>query len=188
MYLLADDSDKSDWYSEANDFCEKLTTDTITKNKVIGVLAALSPMKNWNDNKNQAISMIQTGSCGHMPLFKNKAINIINCSGNDEDILTILSGPKIKSFYMNIKNESANTDVTIDRHALSVAIGKRVDNTFYTGMTPNQYEFFKTYYIAVAKRLRIKPSKLQAITWVRFRKIKGDYKKVYSDTHKKKKK
>lgn len=172
VYNVSTDLDKNFWYKEANDFCYELVTDKNTLNKIIGVLAALSPVKRWEENKIQAKKMLSTGDCGHIQIFKQKAKDIINSNGEEETILKILNGNKIKSFYLNIKYFESNDNVTIDRHALSIAMGFKINDLFYRGITNNQYNFFVDCYKSTAKKIGITPSYLQSITWVNYRKQK----------------
>ena len=65
--------------------------------------------------------------------------------------------------------------VTIDRHALSVGLGKWIQEEDYAGMTKNQYNFFRDTYKYTANILGISPVLLQSTTWERFRKIKQNY-------------
>jgi hypothetical protein len=139
------------------------------------VLAALSPRKTWDENKNQAIKLVKTGDCGHMRVFKEKALQIIAGSGNEADILKVLNGRKITSFYLNIRYPDKAINLTIDRHALSVALGYWTSDSDYTGLTTRQYEFFSECYRHVAARLSVSPLLVQSATWVVWRRIKKDY-------------
>jgi hypothetical protein len=64
--------------------------------------------------------------------------------------------------------------VTIDRHALSVALDYWVSDEEYSGMTKKQYEFFRDCYIWTADSIGVSPLRLQSATWVVFRRIKKE--------------
>lgn len=173
IWHQCDESDKFDWYKDANQFAKDYSfNDTVLHSKLMGIIAALSPLKTWEQNKKIAIDFLLMGTCGHMALNVNKAKRIIESDGTDESILNILNGNKISAFYLNIKYYNKATNVTIDRHALSIALGYKTSESDYSGMTLKQYEFFQDCYIWTANKLNISPLLLQSATWVKYRKLK----------------
>jgi hypothetical protein len=56
-------------------------------------------------------------------------------------------------------------------------LGYWVTDDDYRGITKNQYEFFVQCFQWTAEKLNISPLLLQSATWVRWRKIKNNYKK-----------
>lgn len=185
MWGLCEEDERFDWYQDANKFATHLAIKNVRIGvlkkdsrlipKIVGVVAALSPVKTWEQNKKIAVDLVETGDCGHMKQFKNKAKEILKSDGSDEQILAILKGRKISSFYLNIMYPHKANHVTIDRHALSISLGKWVKDEDYSGMTANQYEFFVQCYIGAAMKAKVSPLLMQSATWVRFRKIKRDY-------------
>jgi len=165
--------ERHDWYQDANDFASTLHSN---HSKAIGVIAALSPVKTWDQNKKCAKLFIETGVSKHMASFTNKAERILRSNGSDEEILDILNGSKISAFYMNIKYPHHGANVTIDRHALSIALGRWVTDQEYSGMTAKQYAFFQNCYILASIKAGTTPLIMQSSTWVLFRKIKHTYK------------
>lgn len=156
------------WYEGANEFCN-VASDiyNIPQSKVIGILAALSPLKSWDENKNLLLSFLDGDYFGHTSVFINKALDILEGSGKDTDILKTLKGLKISSFYLNIKYPLCAKNVTIDRHAISIATGIKFTENY--AMTQNQYNFFKDCYIELAKDVKLIPNELQSITWLNYR-------------------
>lgn len=176
IWEMTDSSERVDWYGEANEWAEILSSSTgISKSKVCGVIASLSPVKTWEQNLKIAKDMIMTGDCGHMKQFKNKAKAILLSEGKDKEILSILNGNKISAFYINIRYPQRKTEVTIDRHALSVALGQWIREEDYAGMTSKQYEFFSECYTLAADKVKVAPLLMQSATWVKWRKIKTNY-------------
>jgi len=173
------ESHKFDWYKEANVFCEDLAIEyNIEKEIVIGILAALSPLKQWEINKRITIDFLNNGDCGQIKQFVKKASTILETAKNEDDILNILKGNKISSFYLNIKYYDKNNIVTIDRHALSIALGRKIKESDYAGMTTKQYLFFQECYIYAANILNINVLLLQSATWVRFREKDFSFKQL----------
>lgn len=176
IWNLSQPEDRYDWYNEAYHFALSVSEVTdLNINQVCGVIAALSPRKTWEQNKIQAVQFIKTGNCGHMNAFKDKAARIIACSGNEDQILKILNGAKITSFYLNIRYPQQSINITIDRHALSICLGRWINEFDYTGMTAKQYAFFSDCYRHAAAKLAVSPLLVQSVTWVVWRRIKKDY-------------
>ena len=171
-YTLATSEERQDWYLSANNYCRYLSDKhQLPLDKVIGIVSALSPRKEWSLNKRIAEELILTGDCGQMKVFVGKAKDIRDTQGNEKDILSILNGPKIKSFYMNIKYPDSVVNVTVDRHAIAVALGRIATNEEQS-LSEKQYQFFKECYIWTAQALDIKPLLLQSITWEAWKRIK----------------
>lgn len=186
IWDLADESEKFNWYQDAHEFCKQFENSLqvleqpkeVIHSIACGVVAALSPVKTWEQNKKCAIEMLETGDCGHMKQFKGKAKRIIECDGSDEAILDILNGRKISAFYLNIKYPNLANNLTIDRHALSIALGYWTTDEDYQGMTATQYNFFVQCFTLAAIKVGVSPLLMQSATWVKFRKIKRDYKQI----------
>lgn len=186
IWEMTDSVEREDWYQTAYDWAYQTTWELIRSftvkadgqilNRVIGVLAALSPMKRWEQNQVCAIDFLYNGDCGQMKAFCKKAERIMESNGSDEEILTILNGRKISAFYLNIRYPDKANHVTIDRHALSVALGYWTPNDMYQGITAAQYNFFVQCYILAGAKVGVSGVRMQSATWVKWRKIKQDYK------------
>ncbi len=174
IWALSSESDRYDWYKEAHEFAKGLTGPDLTLDQACGIVAALSPMKTWDQNKSQAVKLVNTGNCGHMRAFVNKALAISKAI-DEAEILRILAGQKIQSFFLNIRYPERAIRLTIDRHALSVALGRWTSPEDYTGMTANQYAFFSDCYRHAAARLNVNPLLVQSATWLVWRRIKKEY-------------
>lgn len=172
VFNVATDKEKSDWYVNANNYCRYLSDKhQLPLDKVIGIVSALSPRKEWGLNKRIAEQLITSNNCGQIKVFVDKARNIRDNGNTETEILSILNGQKIKSFYMNIKYPNKGDNVTIDRHAIAVAIGRTASDT-EQALTDKHYKFFKDCYIWTAEQLGIKPLLLQSITWEAWKRIK----------------
>ena len=174
FYHMSGPEDRFDWYGEANKIACEMGNPIITA----GVIAALSPVKDWTQNIKCAWNAIEGRKIGHIKQFESKALAILALDedATASDVLGILRGRKICSFYLNILFPEQKDEVTIDRHALSVALGHWITDEEYRGMTANQYKFFVNCYKRAAKKLEASPLLVQSATWVVFRKIKKQYK------------
>lgn len=175
VYNTSDKFISNDWYQQAHNFALGLARrHKVDLATVCGIIAALSPLKRWDENKILAEAVLKGAKSGHTKLFINKALHIKQYSNGDvEAIASQLGGNKIISFFLNILNPQQTEAVTIDRHALSVILGRNTTDGEYRGMTLKQYDFFVNAYRVAGAKLNISPVKLQAITWQGWREAKG---------------
>ena len=169
-----------EWYARAERMAKDIAEDTgLPVPTVIGVMAALSPNNRWERNCKDAATMCQAWQNGEsMDSFKVSCYNTMKAKAwaildlgliDDEDILSHLNGQKIRSFYSNIRGLD---EVTIDGHALNIARGKREGLTSdKTNMGKREYRDLQVAYVKAAKRVKIKPHVLQAITWTTWKRI-----------------
>jgi len=175
VYTQTSDEDRYDWYMVANSWCRDVASQyDLPVEKVCGVVAALSPVKTWEQNLVVAEQLLSTGEAGHIKQFVDKAKRILSEAQTTDDILKILNGNKIKNFYLSILNPHYEHTVVIDRHALSVALGYWVSDEDYRGITNIQYTFFLNCYRLAALKKNIKPNIMQSSTWVVWRRIKKE--------------
>lgn len=172
------------WYENARTFCQHLADGSgLPLEKVIGIVAALSPQNSWDINKAMAATFIMRKGKGRVKNRvcdgKAKAIYLTDDLGSIESLLGKYdnSALKTKSFYKNILNPGCIETVTIDRHAINVCRQspdnvKANDNSVYK-LTENQYNFFTKCYRSAANKLGISPSSLQAIVWESYRRLRG---------------
>ena len=177
---VSDVSDGVEWYDRAKRMAAWIAKETsIPETTVIGVMAALSPNNRWERNCKDALTMCQAWISGDTTddfkvscynTMKQKAWSILEDDlTTDEDILSRLNGQKIRSFYSNIRGLD---EVTIDGHALNIARGKREGLTSdKTNMGKKQYRELQAAYVTAAKRVKVKPHELQAITWTTWKRI-----------------
>lgn len=168
------------WYSRANLFCLALSEEyKVSEMKVAGIIAALSPLKEWTLNKIMAEEFIRTKGkvCRHTFGQSLKAINILNNTSTKSDVEIFLGGPKTINFFNNIYNPLSKEHVTIDRHHLYISLGWDAQSC-----TLKQYEFMKKNTITLANTLDIIPHELQSIMWVCWKRIKKNEKKTSKET------
>ena len=181
-YLLRIEKENNHWYQEANEwavevseFLLSFTGQNVSRQQVLGVVSALSPMQEWNKNKEIAIELIMTGNCGYMERGKQKARDILKLPSVviciDTEIKSILNGEKTKTFYENMVYPTRSSGVTVDRHAISIAIGRIADDK-EQAISTRAYKFIEECYIATAEKLGLTPLHLQSITWQAWKRIK----------------
>jgi len=165
----------TNWYEDASELARGLSIEfNLDYLKVCGIIAALSPLKSWNENKKLAVTFLRTGKARHTRLCEGKAIAIANLSAWNlpEAISEVLNGNKIKSFFINIAFPTNQEIVTIDRHALSICLNRSIGARDYVGITDIQYNFFMGCYIEAGGILEVRPSAVQSVTWEKWRMLK----------------
>jgi len=174
-YKLSLGSEFNNWYQEANDFGSDVAKlFDIPLSKVLGVVSVLSPLKEWSNNKKLAIQFISSGDCGHMKNNKKKAREILALdidSALEFNILKIINGQKTTAFFLNMMYPNRKDYVTIDRHAVAIAIGRNATENEQV-LNGKQYTFLRDCYIIVASKLGLAPLHLQSITWQTWKRLK----------------
>lgn len=159
-----------DWYQAAHVFCAGLAdTYGLELERCAGIVAALSPRVRWDLNQAYAVSMLKTGHAPVLSLSRHRAGEIL--AGGDP--LVILRGDKVRSFYDNIVHYRTSRAVTIDRHAIDVAVGTHDDRTRKVLDRIGAYDMVADAYRAVADAAGVLPHQIQATTWVTWRRLKG---------------
>ncbi len=169
------------WYLRAHDFAREVgggRTRHVARNA--GIIAALSPMNEWENNKRKAAQLIsqrgrvvigEDGSNG-IGLSANvvKAVRIYR----GEDPMDVLKGDKVTAFYRTILDPTGDIDPVVDRHAFDIAVGQRTDDKTRGALQrKGVYEEFANVYRQAAKVAGIGSAQMQAITWVAWKDIHG---------------
>lgn len=147
------------WYDDARRFCEE-TAETygVTLQTVAGIVAVLSPMTEWELNKQRALMILDGANSGMLNASKACAIRD---GVNPEDVV---SGQKVIAFYRAILGNYHS--VVIDRHAHDVAIGRKCSDTERKVLErANQFPLFVEAYERASERLGVAPVIVQAVTW-----------------------
>lgn len=158
------------WYDDAHDFARILDNNV---HRAAGIIAALSPMNGWNNNKNKAAQLYaQNGDGSGCGLYNNvaKAVAIYNGA----DPMDILKGDKVRAFYETILDPTGDHNPVIDRHAFDIAVGRRTDNRTRGILgRKGEYDKFARAYRRAADAAGIGAAQIQAITWMHWRNIHG---------------
>ena len=181
-YKQSNQSELNDWYQEAHDFGIEVSEmfEDVSKRQVLGIMSALSPLKEWNKNKELAVDLISTGNAGHMKRNVQKGRDILAIKGSnyrecdsmvlDFKIRKILNGEKTKAFYTNMTYPRGK-GVTVDRHAIAIAIGRTATDKEQS-ISKQVYTFIENCYIMTSETLNLAPLHLQSITWQTWKRIK----------------
>lgn len=170
------------WYSDAHNIATMIGGGNAEKGA--GLLAAYSPQTSWPVNMFNAARAAKEGRAlgpgdgmitGAMQRSAQRMIN-------GESIEDVMGGsaPKINSFAKLIKNGGDAPDdrlgqVVMDRHALSVAVGRRLTKAEVEKSPVGKqryYEHIADTYREAAHQISqrdgtdVSPSQLQAITWL----------------------
>ena len=170
------------WYQTAHQWCRVQAGSNrphlVARNA--GIVAALSPLNGWGNNKRKAAEVIskrgkivvEKGKPNGIGLGSNvaKAIAIYNGA----DPLDILGGDKVRAFYATILDPQGDIDPVIDRHAFDIAVGERTDEK-RRGILSRKgvYSDFAAAYREAAKVAGIGSAQMQAVTWIAWRNIHG---------------
>lgn len=178
------------WYREANAFAYGLAVKyDIQIATVAAVISALSPRMGWVRNKKIAEHVIAEydALCAARQDHKDAewiagqikgalSANILMAVRilKGWDIDTVLTGTKRRSFYNNIVSAGTSDDVTIDTWMQRVAMavspdqGMDLDDSlrFLNARKGKGYIAIAVAVRAVAKRMNVPPSTVQAAYWI----------------------
>lgn len=162
-----------DWYEDANNFCKaQARIFGLSLEVVAGIVSSLSPGTDWERNKADAVQVMKGNTqhkCGTYGQNVEKARRIC-AEATVDNVAGFFPADKTFNFYHNIINPALADYVTVDRHALSVALGAVRDDK---SITKVEYRELATAYRKAAKKLGILPAQCQAVTWVVWRNAKG---------------
>ena len=161
------------WYDLAATTADRLAAGRYSREQAAGVIAAMSPITGWAANIAAAERLIELHAAGRQRcpskgygLRRNvrKAWAILRGA----DPLAVLSGPKVRAFYLNITG--CPDSVTVDRWAMRVATA---DPDHPGTCSARQYDDFTLAYREAAEHLGVTPRDLQAATWTYYRRLHG---------------
>jgi hypothetical protein len=166
-----------EWYERAHETATKIGGGDARKGA--GIIAAVSPLTDWATNLSHANSIINTGTAPTFDINARKARRIHE--GEDPDSVLGTHG-KVPNFFANIADPSNPHPVTIDTHAVNLAVGnpfvgqggKRVgpkpEDATKVFHSKGRYDHFVRAYKAASEQLGVDiPNKVQAATWVTHR-------------------
>jgi hypothetical protein len=172
-----------EWYEKAHEEATKLGGGNVVRGA--GIIAALSPLSDWDRNVREAKELTKTGTVKSalLPANVEKARRI----HEGEEPEKVLGGHKVTNFFKNIHDPSNPSPVTIDRHAYDIAMGrpfigqgkgKKAEEPRQTGVmsqdlglsSMGRYKHFVHAYQHAAGELGVDvPNKVQATSWVAHR-------------------
>jgi hypothetical protein len=155
------------WYLDAHRFAQKVAkANNLPLEQVVGVIAVTSPQLRWEDNMAFAARLCAGEKKRITGLLFRSQVNAGRILAGTP-IEKVTGGRKSKAFYDNILDPEGSKSVTIDRHAVQLAVGKKLSSDTVAKMvaTAKRYESFAQAYREVAQELNLLPSALQAITW-----------------------
>lgn len=183
------DSEKAQghhWYPDAHGLAKKMAGGDAALGA--GLLSAYSPRTKWPANmfhasrsydENRPLSH-STGDGPVMDVHTNAAARILAGEHHSQ----VLGGPKTRAFAHLIEHggnrpgdlENGTARVVIDRHAMSVAAGRRLTDKEATSMplkSEHYYHHVEQQYLDAADELsvetgkKVSPEDVQATTWLR---------------------
>lgn len=172
-YRAASDDDRTagrEWYAAAHRIAADL--DPASPGRAAAVIAVLSPQLSWRRNVEAAHAVYGGHSPRCLKSNSGKAFRILA----GEDPRDVVSGPKVRAFWLAIADPTDRHAVVIDRHALDIAAGRVIGEKLrdlYLGRK-GAYDAASDLYRRAARALSrdfgpTLPSHVQAATWLYWR-------------------
>lgn len=168
------------WYADAQSAAKCIADKHGVPLRIsVGVISALSPNNKWVRNIRDADNMVSVfcwGGCvvhcntSTYKSMRDKAWSILEAMPkSDEQVMQILNGQKIVSFFQNIMGHDT---CTIDGHAINIARSKRLGLTEpVVSVSKSGYQELQEAYRRAGKRVGLKAYEMQAVTWVAWKRI-----------------
>jgi len=165
------------WYPIARRWC-KLQAKRYDVRPVVvaAIISALSPRNKWATNLKDTIAVLESYADGYRHPFniiatafkKNveKAWKVVV----EDDPSYVTTSPKTRAFVDNIANPGSKL-VTVDVWAMRICEGDLLMKP--KTLNEQKYQAYADVYLDVAQEVELKPSVLQAITWVEARNRAG---------------
>lgn len=143
----------------------------------VGVFSALSPNSSEKDSLSGLCALLRAyragrkpedAVCRAYPANRDKAWRILE----GEDPLTVLGGPKTRAFFLNILHPESPGPVTVDAHAYSVWMGKRL-KVKEPKITAQVYQAVSADYRLAGSWAGVRGNQIQAVCWFAWRRIHG---------------
>jgi len=152
------------WYNDAHNLAHVIGRGDVWKGA--GLLAAFSPLTPWWRNVELAETSAFTGVARTDTLGNSSRIAQAILDGAHP--LDVIKGQKTRSFCENIALNGVSTNVTVDVHAYSIAMGKPIPSS-KINLGKRLYRDIEEGYRRAAKRAGVMETQMQAITWVVWR-------------------
>lgn len=160
-----------DWYSDARALAT--TLDPADPERAAAVIAVLSPMLSWPMNVRGAQDIYAGRKFRGLTGNGDKAERI----RDGADPAAVVSGRKVTSFWRNICDPTDERAVTVDRHAIDIAMGRVTDDDTRNAVLRRKGEYTRVAaaYLRAAELLTERTgvawagSEVQAVTWVYWR-------------------
>lgn len=162
------------WYETANAWIRALAKEhNYTVQQVAAIVAVTSPLVSWNLQHKIVPRFLAHRSASKPGINANweKAEAIRRGASIDSQ----LHGTKVNAFYLNLLGIGG--PVTIDRHALRIALGLKPRKYTANGrptwddppITDKLYDKITTAYKSAAKQAGVSAEALQAVCWVEWK-------------------
>jgi hypothetical protein len=148
--------------------------------RAAAVIAVLSPRLSWSHNVRLAWQAYAQGEDWHklpcLTASSDKAYALVTGEAPD----TVVSGPKVTAFWRTICDPAGSHTAVVDRHAISVALGRNVGDAEMGRWNRGKgYAAVAECYVRAARILsretgqHLTASDVQAITWTYWRRARS---------------
>lgn len=152
------------WYPRARYLAETILpfNPDLTAKHGAGIIAALSPQANWDENVRQATALCAGETIHNTDDRLGKAYEILGGS----DPADVLRGPKESAFYASIADPIESRQACIDRHMVRAALAVDSDREIRLWIgRAGVYDGIADCIARVADRAGIPVAACQAIIW-----------------------
>jgi len=145
-YLEVVDHSGIDWYRQGHTYCKSLSDKyNVLLVSVCGVMSALSPGTNWEQNKKDTVALLSDAKYHKFTTYGQNVAKARRILTNGVAKFSPITGPKTYNFFFNLLEPDNPLFVTVDRHAYTIATDQ-----IYTGIHAAEYRRIAQRYIKAA--------------------------------------
>lgn len=149
---------------------------TLSLSHAAGLIAALSPLNNWDDNVTDAFAMARWGrDGGDVPIVRTTGLHRERArriaAGELPDV--VLAGRKVTTFWkLTVDPERDDTGLAIDRHLAAIAAGRVMTEHETSRLLLREYSAIENAYLDVALQHGMRGWQAASVAWYAWRRMK----------------
>jgi hypothetical protein len=155
------------WYPNANDIARIIGADVRVG---AGMLAVLSAQRQWLETiklAQQAAQVVDVKLDGkQLKTMRDQEEKVKRIMAGEDPLEVLPQGLKTWNFYLCIVDPNHPSAVVVDRHAHDIARGRIFGDRPRGLSARTRYDLIADAYREAARRLKVKPLVVQAVTWV----------------------
>lgn len=139
-----------------------------------GIIAALSPLNNWDDNVSDAFAVCRCTN-GDKPVVRTTHINLRKALEirHGQHPLDVLKGRKVTAFYLLTADPERTDLVPVDRHLAAAAVGRAMSDHETIALLRTRYDEIEQAFLEAGNRHGVHGHQIGSVVWYAWRRMKA---------------
>lgn len=145
-----------------------------------GVLAALSPMNDWDSNVSDAFEVCRWSPASDLGQSAPPRVRTTNPNRDKAVAIRLgahpehaLKGRKVRAFYLNTAAPGAGLAVAVDRHLACAAVGRPISDHAISSLLSTNYRRIEATYMDIGAAHGLLGHQLASVVWFTWRRMKA---------------